>query len=150
MLNSLCGHWCHPGGHLEVQAGGVLSEVLLAIGFNLPAVLAATVFSCALPGDRVENSDAVGSSRSFDWVKFFRPDAAKVVLTLLLPAVIALLVTLRTVSILDFYWYLLTPMVPYYDGTRITMVFNTYVLLWIPFYLAACVAVTIIGRIRSR
>jgi hypothetical protein len=124
--------------------------VLLAIGFSLSAVLAATVFSRALPGDGAEKSGVAGGSGSFDWVKFLRPDAVKVVLTLLLPAAIALLVTRRPESVLDFYGYLLTPMMPYYDGTKITRVFNTYVLLWIPFYLAACAAVTVIGRMRSR
>jgi hypothetical protein len=124
--------------------------VLQAIGFSLPTVLAATVFSRALPGERAENSGAAESSGSFDWVKFLMPDAVKVFFTLLLPAAIALLVTRRTESVLDFYWYLLTPMVPYYDGTKITRVFNTYVLLWIPFYLAACAAVTAIRWMRSR
>jgi hypothetical protein len=124
--------------------------VLQTFGFSLSVVLAATIFSQALPGDRAEKSGAAMGSGSFDWVKFLRPDAVKVVLTLLLPAAIALLVTLRPESVLDFYWYLLTPMVPYYDGTKITHVFNMYVLLWIPFYLAVCAAVTVIRWMRSK
>lgn len=77
-------------------------------------------------------------SRPRGWVVFFKPDAVKLVVTLLLPVAVALLVTQRPESVLDFYWYLLTPMMPYYDGTKITQVFNGYVLLWVPFYLAAC------------
>jgi len=80
------------------------------------------------------------------WVKFLVPEASKVVVTLLLPAVVALLVTRRPESVLDFYWYLLTPMIPYYDGTKITHVFNGYVLLWAPFYLAACLIVPLFRR----
>jgi hypothetical protein len=84
------------------------------------------------------------------WIKFLRPDAVKVVVTLLLPAAVALLVTWRPESVLDFYWYLLTPMMPYYDGTKITRIFNMYVLLWIPFYLAACMAVFLFSVARSQ
>ncbi len=123
--------------------------MLRAIGLSLSTVPVTTIFSWALPGDCARNSDVAGGSGWFDWVKFLRPDAVKVVFTLLLPAAVALLVTQRTESVLDFYWYLLTPMIPYYDGTRITQVFNTYVLLWIPFYLAACSAVLVIKRMRS-
>jgi len=87
-----------------------------------------------------------GDSGSFDWVKFLRPDAVKVVVTLFLPAVVALLVTWRPESVLDFFWYLLTPMMPYYDGTKITRIFNWYVLLWVPFYLAACTFAYLVRR----
>jgi len=85
-------------------------------------------------------------SRPRGWVSFLMPDAVKVVVTLLLPMAVALLVTRRPESVLDFYWYLLTPMMPYYDGTKITRIFNGYVLLWIPFYLAACVTAWILRR----
>lgn len=80
------------------------------------------------------------------WVKFLMPDAVKVVVTLFLPAVVALLVTQRLESVLDFYWYLLTPMMPYYDGTKITRIFNWYVMLWVPFYLAACTFAYLVRR----
>ncbi len=85
-------------------------------------------------------------SRPRGWVKFLRPDAVKVVVTLLIPTVVSLLVTQRPESVLDFYWYLLTPMMPFYDGTRITYVFNGYVLLWVPFYMAACLIVLLFRR----
>ena len=87
-------------------------------------------------------------SRPRGWVSFLMTDAVKVVVTLLLPVAVALLVTRRPESVLDFYWYLLTPMMPYYDGTKITRVFNRYILLWIPFYLAAC-TFTYFGRNRG-
>jgi hypothetical protein len=73
-----------------------------------------------------------------NWKELLRPSLLKVVLTLVIPAVVSLLVTRRTESILDFYWYLLTPIVNHFDGANFTKVFNAYVLLWLPFYLAAC------------
>ncbi len=85
-------------------------------------------------------------SRPRGWVSFLMPDAVKIVVSLLLPAVVALLVTRRTESVLDFYWYLLTPMIPYYNGDKITRIFNQYILLWIPFYLAACFIAFLLGR----
>jgi len=124
----------------------LMGDVLLAIGFSFSAVLVTAVFSRAWPGDHAEEGGVAGGSGSFDWVKFLRPDAVKVVVTLLLPAVVALLVTRSPDNILDFYWYLLTPMMPYYDGTRITRIFNRYVLLWIPFYLAACAMALLLRR----
>jgi len=124
----------------------LMGDVLLAIGFSFSAVLATMVFSRALPGDHAEKSGMTGDSGSFDWVKFLRPDAVKVVVTLFLPAVVALLVTWRPESVLDFFWYLLTPMMPYYDGTKITRIFNWYVLLWVPFYLAACTFAYLVRR----
>ncbi len=80
------------------------------------------------------------------WVSFLMPDAVKVVVTIFLPAVVALLVTRRPESVLDFYGYLLTPMMPYYDGTKITRIFNRYVLLWVPFYLVACTFAYLVRR----
>ncbi len=124
----------------------LIGDVLLAIGFSFSAILIATVFSRAWPRDHAEKGGVAGGLGSFDWVKFLKPDAVKVVVTLLLPTVVALIVTRNPDSVLDFYWYLLTPMMPYYDGTRIIRVFNRYVLLWIPFYLAACVTVMLLRR----
>jgi len=124
----------------------LMGDVLLAIGFSFSAVLVTAVFSRAWPGDHAEKGDVAGGPGSFDWVKFLRPDAVKVVITIILPAVVALLVTRSPDSVLDFYWYLLTPMMPYYDGTRITRVFNRYILLWIPFYLAACAMALLLRR----
>ncbi len=81
-----------------------------------------------------------------NWKGLLRPSLPKIVVTLLLPAVVALLVTRSQDSVLDFYWYLLTPIMPFYDGTRITYVFNGYILLWVPFYLAACLIVLLFRR----
>jgi hypothetical protein len=124
----------------------LMGDVLLAIGFSFSVVLVTMFFWRAGLGDHVERGGVARDSGLFDWVGFLRPDGVKVVVTLLLPAVIALLVTRSPDSVLDFYGYLLTPMMPYYDGTRITRVFNRYVLLWIPFYLAACVIAWILRR----
>ncbi|MCW4036585.1 MAG: hypothetical protein NWE75_05265, partial [Candidatus Bathyarchaeota archaeon] len=124
----------------------LMGDVLLAIGFSFSAVLVTAVFSRAWPRDHAEEGGVAEGSGSFDWVKFLRPDAVKVVITIILPAVVALLVTRSPDSVLDFYWYLLTPMMPYYDGTRITRIFNRYILLWIPFYLAACAMALLLRR----
>lgn len=124
----------------------LMGDVLLAIGFSFSVVLVTMFFWRARLGDHVERGGVARDSGLFDWVGFLRPDGVKVVVTLLLPAVVALLVTRSPDSVLDFYGYLLTPMMPYYDGTRITRVFNRYVLLWIPFYLAACVIAWILRR----
>jgi hypothetical protein len=73
-----------------------------------------------------------------DLVELLKPDVRKVVLALLLPVAIYTLVTFRPGGVLDFYWYLLTPRMGYWDGTSMTYVFNRYVLLWIPIYLLSC------------
>jgi len=86
-----------------------------------------------------------------NWKELLRPSPLKVVLTLVIPAVVSLLVTRRTESVLDFYWYLLTPIVTHFDGVRMTKVFNAYVLLWLPFYLAACaISQVITGMVSPR
>ncbi|MCW4049880.1 MAG: hypothetical protein NWE89_09110 [Candidatus Bathyarchaeota archaeon] len=46
-----------------------------------------------------------------DLKEFLRPTPLKLIVTVLLPAVIAYIVTLQTESILNFYWYLLTPII---------------------------------------
>lgn len=79
-----------------------------------------------------------GPSRTFNWVSFLKPDLLKLALVLVIPAIAALLVTGRVDTILDFYDYLLKPMMGVWTGTETVFVFNRYILLWIPFYLAAC------------
>ena len=79
-----------------------------------------------------------GPSRTFNWLSFLKPDIVKLVLVLVIPAIVALLATGRADTILDFYDYLLKPRIGVWTGTEINFVFNRFILLWIPFYLAAC------------
>jgi hypothetical protein len=74
------------------------------------------------------------SPREFYWKSFLRPSALKLVITILLPAVLAAVVTRRTDTIMDFYGY---------------YVFNLWLLLWIPFYLFACTVSLVISRVRT-
>ena len=78
------------------------------------------------------------SPRGFDWKSFLRPSTLKLVITILLPAVLAAVVTRRTDTIMDFYGYLLTPRLALWTGEGIVYVFNRWLFLWIPFYLASC------------
>lgn len=84
----------------------------------------------------------------FEWKELLKPDLMKIVVSFLMPIPIALLATRRLENVIDFYWYLLTPTMPYWDGSSITYVFNRYVLLWIPIYLAACVVALFARRRR--
>ena len=78
------------------------------------------------------------SSRTFSWLRFLKPGVLKLALVLVIPAMVALLVTGNADTILDFYGYLLKPWMGVWTGTEIVTVFNRYLLLWIPFYLTAC------------
>jgi len=82
-----------------------------------------------------------GPSRPFSWPSFLKPDILKLALVLIIPAIVALLVTGRADTILDFYGYLLNPRTGVWTGTEINFVFNRFILLWIPFYIAACALV---------
>ena len=82
-----------------------------------------------------------GQSRLFNWVSFLKPDLLKLALVIIIPAIVGVLVTGRADTILDFYDYLLKPMMGVWTGTEIVFLFNRYVLLWIPFYLGACALV---------
>ena len=75
---------------------------------------------------------------SFDWLSFLKPNLPKLVTALIIPTIVALIVTGRPESVLDFYDYLLKPTMGVWTGTEINFVFNRFLLLWIPFYLAAC------------
>ena len=127
----------------------LLGDALFGLGLALPVFMLALVFTRSWSGGDVGGGGASGGSSQFRWAGFLRPNALKVVVALLLPALVALLVTRSPDGVLDFYWYLLTPMMPYYDGTTITRVFNRYVLLWVPFYLAACTLAYIVSVVRS-
>jgi hypothetical protein len=127
----------------------LLGDALLGLGLALPVFMLALVFTRSWSGGDVGGGGASGGPSQFQWAGFLRPNALKVVVAILLPALVALLVTRSPDSVLDFYWYLLTPMMPYYDGTTITRVFNRYVLLWVPFYLAACIVAYIASVVRS-
>lgn len=87
-------------------------------------------------------------SRLGSFGDFLKPGIIKIVLTLVIPAGVSLLVTRRVENVIDFYGYLLAPIMPYYDGKNIIYIFNNYLLLWAPFYLAACVMVLSIRQIR--
>jgi len=89
--------------------------------------------------------DSTGGSR-LDWRGFLKPDIPKLVLLIVIPVIVALIVTGRPESVLDFYDYLLKPMMGIWTGTETVFVFNRYTLLWIPFYLAACVIVHLARR----
>ena len=89
------------------------------------------------------------SPRGFDWKSFLRPSTLKLVIIILLPAVLAAVVTRRTDTIMDFYGYLLTPRLALWTGEGIVYVFNLWLLLWIPFYLFACTVSLVISRVRT-
>jgi len=80
-------------------------------------------------------------SRTFNWLRFLKPGVLKLALVLVIPAMVALLVTGRADTLLGFYGYLLKPWMGVWTGAEIVNVFNRYLLLWIPFYLAACALV---------
>jgi len=75
-----------------------------------------------------------------DWKGFLQPSVLKIGITLILPAVVAAFITRRLESVIDFYGYLLSPRMAIWNGNEIVYTFNSYTLLWIPFYLAACFA----------
>ena len=87
---------------------------------------------------------------SMDWTELLKPNIAKIVITLIVPAIIGLLVIHRIENTVDFYGYLLTPRLALWTGEGIIYIFNRFVLLWIPFYLAACALVYIAGGGGSR
>ena len=74
---------------------------------------------------------------------FLKPSVAKVVITLLIPIPVDILLTSSTEYILDFYWYLFTPIIGAYIEGQIKNQFNPYILLWIPLYLTACLIDTL-------
>jgi hypothetical protein len=88
------------------------------------------------------------SPRGFDW-KILKAGTLKIVITILLPAVLAAVVTRRTDTIMDFYGHLLTPRLAFWTGTGIIYVFNRWLLLWVPFYLFACTVSLVISRVRT-
>jgi hypothetical protein len=85
-----------------------------------------------------------------DLLKLLKPRPLKIGGALVIPAVVGLLVTRRIESTIDFYGYLLTPMISHYNGNSIYYTFNVYFLLWMPFYLIACAIVLPIRQIRMK
>ena len=69
--------------------------------------------------------------------EFLRPTSIKLLITLLIPIPVYILMTLSVENILDFYLYLFTPTFKVYADVMYRE-FNPFILLWIPFYLAAC------------
>lgn len=83
-----------------------------------------------------------------DLLKFLKPRPLAIGVALVIPAVVGMLVTRRIESTIDFYGYLLTPMMSYYNGNSSSYLFNVYFLLWMPFYLIACAIVLPIRQIK--
>jgi len=79
--------------------------------------------------------------------EFLRPSVVKLLITLAMPVPVAYLVTFSVDSVLDFYWYLLTPTVKVWDGAMYTE-FNVWVLAWVPMYLASCLLVHLVERLK--
>ena len=69
--------------------------------------------------------------------EFIKPSILKIVITLLIPVPIYFIVTGTISTVLDFYWYLFTPTIKVYADV-LYREFNQFILLWVPFYLAAC------------
>jgi len=69
--------------------------------------------------------------------EFLKPTLLKMLITLLIPIPVDIIMTFSFNYILDFYWYLLTPIIGVYTDAMYRE-FNPFILLWIPFYLLAC------------
>jgi len=69
--------------------------------------------------------------------EFLKPSIPKILVTLVLPAVVYVFLTFSLEGVLDFYWYLLTPYYRVYADV-LYREFNWFTLLWVPFYLSAC------------
>ena len=80
-----------------------------------------------------------------DVKSFLRPTFQKIVITLLIPIPVDILVTLRVDLVLDFYYYLFTPFIKVYADVMYTES-NYFLLLWIPFYIIACIIVGLVKR----
>lgn len=76
---------------------------------------------------------------------FLRPTVVKIILTLLIPIPVYVLFTFRLGTVLDFYYWLLTPYIKTYADVMYTE-FNYFVLLWVPFYLCTCLLVELVNR----
>ena len=83
-------------------------------------------------------------------VEFLKLSLTKIGVSLVIPVVVGLLVTQRIENTIDFYGYLLSPIMPFYNGNSVTYIFNKYFLFWIPFYLIACAMVILVNKIRTR
>ena len=69
----------------------------------------------------VNRGEGGGPSRPFNWPNFLKPDILKLVLVLVIPAIVALLVTGGADTILDFYDYLLKPRIGAVSYTHLTL-----------------------------
>ena len=84
---------------------------------------------------------------NLDTKEFLKPTLAKMLITLLIPIPVDIMVTSSTANILDFYWYLFTPIITAYIDEKTYNQFNQYILLWIPFYLTACLIDTLYRKV---
>jgi hypothetical protein len=130
----------------RASAMATIGGASMAVGVAFIA-LAVAVLHRRSVGD---GDASLGSTQGvFDWRRFLRPSLLKLVVTLIIPSVVAVVVTRRSDTVLDFYGYLLTPRLALWTGEGIVYVFNRYVLLWIPFYLFACTVSIVISRSRA-
>jgi len=79
--------------------------------------------------------------------EFLKPSIVKLLVTLVMPVPVAYLATFNVDSVLDFYWYLLTPTVKVWADVMYTE-FNFWVLAWVPMYLVSCLLVYLVERRR--
>jgi hypothetical protein len=75
-----------------------------------------------------------------DIKEFLKPTIPKILITLVVPVLVYFAVTFSIENVLDFYWYLFTPWIWVYADVFYRE-FNPFILLLIPFYLAACMIV---------
>ena len=79
--------------------------------------------------------------------EFLKPTLAKLLITILIPIPVDIIITHSTAYILDFYWYLLTPIITTYTIEKTYYKFNQFILLWIPFYISACIIDTLYRKV---
>ena len=77
--------------------------------------------------------------------EFLKPTVLKLLITFVIPVPVYFAFTLSIENVLDFYWYLLTPWITVYTDVLYHK-FNPFILLWIPFYLSACLIFEGYGR----
>lgn len=80
-----------------------------------------------------------------DFKEFLKPTITKLVITLILPAVIGLILTLNISGAFAVYGLLLTPGYTLYADIAYYEL-NYYILGWIPIYLSACALDPIIEK----
>lgn len=80
-----------------------------------------------------------------DFKEFLKPNLTKIIISLLLPALIGLILTLSLSGAFAVYGLLLTPGYTVYADIAYYE-WNYYILSWIPIYTAACALAPIIEK----